>query len=342
MLNVINTWISYTPHGRKWRFVFFIFAQNPAERSTIRGIRFFLSNFVKSNFVNMNAANHHQPLSEIFGFPMYNESDRAMRYRKNKLCPFNNIVCSCTKNSIELPLGICSINHKNKPVIICPVRFREDWKIMSETAAFIFDEAAIWTHLGEIKLKDKLGKPAGNIDYVLVSYDDKGRIIDFGSLEVQAVYISGNLTGPFNAYLENPIPDFRWPHALKYPNPDYLSSSRKRLLPQMIAKGSILRQWNKKQAVALQTSFYDTLPPLPEVEKSVADFAFFLYDLEPDQSKTRLELTLKRAVYTKFDAALEQIATFEAGSLADFTQRLQKKLDSKRLDADNFENTVVE
>jgi hypothetical protein len=291
---------------------------------------------------NMNTANNNQPLSEIFGFPISNQSDRAMRYLKNKLCPFNNIVSSCTKNSIELPLGVCSLNHKNKPVIICPVRFREDWKIMSETAAFIFNETAMWTHLGEIKLKDKFGKPAGNIDYVLVSYDDKGRIIDFGSLEVQAVYISGNLTGPFNAYLENPKPDFHWPQALKYPKPDYLSSSRKRLIPQIIAKGSILRQWNKKQAVAMQTAFYDTLPSLPEVEKSVADFAFFLYDLDPVKNEARLELTLKRVVYTKFDAALEQIAKFEAGSLTDFTQLLQKKLDAKRLDIDNFENIVVE
>ncbi|MDR2085615.1 MAG: hypothetical protein LBP72_00390, partial [Dysgonamonadaceae bacterium] len=271
-----------------------------------------------------------------------NQSDRAMRYLKNKLCPFNNIVSNCTKNSIELPLGVCSLNHKDKAVIICPIRFREDWKIMSETAAFIFNETTHWTHLGEIKLKDKTGKSAGNIDYVLVSYDDKGRIIDFGSLEVQAVYISGNLTGPFNAYLENPVPDFHWPQALKYPKPDYLSSSRKRLIPQIIAKGSILRQWNKKQAVALQTTFYDTLPPLPEVEKSVADFAFLLYDLEPVGNETRLELTLKRIVYTKFDMALEQIARFEAGSLTDFTRQLQKKLDAKRLDIDNFENTVVE
>jgi hypothetical protein len=265
-----------------------------------------------------------------------------MRYLKNKLCPFNNIVSNCTKNSIELPLGVCSLNHKNKPVIICPVRFREDWKIMTETAAFVFNETATWTHLSEIKLKDKLGKPAGNIDYVLISYDDKGRIIDFGSLEVQAVYISGNLTGPFKAYLENPTPDFYWSQALKYPKPDYLSSSRKRLIPQIIAKGSILRQWNKKQAVAMQTAFYDTLPPLPEVEKSAADFAFLLYDLEPVKNEIRLELTLKKIVYTKFDAALEQTVKFEAGSLTDFTQQLQKKLDAKRLDIDNFENIVVE
>lgn len=293
----------------------------------------------------MNLEDNDQPLAEIFGFPIDNQSERAIRYRENKLCPFNNIVSNCTKNSIEFPLGVCSLNHQNNPVVICPVRFREDWNIISDVAAFIFESKAAWTHVGEVRLKDKFGKSAGNIDYVLVSYDEKGRVINFGSLEVQSVYISGNLTGPFTAYLENPTPNFTWTQAFKYPKPDYLSSSRKRLIPQIIAKGSILKQWNKKQAVALQTTFYNTLPSLPKVDKSEADFAFFLYDLEPVQQEKRLELKLKKIVYTQFDLALEQIAKFEAGSISDFTKLLQKKLDAKRLgkpDIDNPEDVVVE
>jgi hypothetical protein len=286
-----------------------------------------------------------QPLGEVFGFPIDNESERAKRYRENKLCPYNNIVSNCTKNSIEFPLGVCSLNYKNKQVIICPIRFREDWTIISDAANFIFDSKATWTHVGEVRLKDKHDKSAGNIDYVLVSYDDKGRVVDFGSLEVQAVYISGNLTGPFTAYLENPSPNFSWTMAFKYPKPDYLSSSRKRLIPQIIAKGSILKQWNKKQVVALQTSFYNTLPALPEFDKAESDFAFFLYDLIPKSESHTLSLQLQRIVYTKFASALEQIAKFEAGSIATFTELLQKKLDAKRggtSDIDNLENIVVE
>ena len=286
-----------------------------------------------------------QPLAEVFGFPIANESERAKRYRDNKLCPFNNIVSNCTKNSIEFPLGVCSLHHKGKPVIICPLRFREDWSIISDAAGFIFDKKATWTHVGEVRLKDKHGKSAGNIDYVLVSYDDKGRVVDFGSLEVQAVYISGNLTGPFTAYLEKPSPKFTWTQAFKFPKPDYLSSSRKRLIPQIIAKGSILKQWKKKQVVALQTSFYNTLPELPEFDRAESDFAFFLYDLVPVKKSKTLELKLQRVVYTKFAKALEQIAKFEAGSIKDFTEILQKKLDAKRAgktDTDNLENIVVE
>ena len=286
-----------------------------------------------------------QPLAEVFGFPIENESDRAKRYRKNKLCPYNNIVSNCTKNSIEFPLGVCSLIHKDKPVVICPIRFREDWTIISDAAHFIFEGKNTWTHVGEVRLKDKHGKSAGNIDYVLVSYDKKGRVLDFGSLEVQAVYISGNLTGPFTAYLEKPKPTFTWTQAFKFPKPDYLSSSRKRLIPQIIAKGSILKQWDKKQAVALQTSFYNTLPSLPECDKSKADFAFFLYDLVPDKKTKTLSLKLQRVVYTKFSDALKQIAKFEAGSIKEFTKLLQKKLDTKlsgASDANNLENIVVE
>jgi len=289
--------------------------------------------------------NNIQPLAEVFGFSIDNQSERAVRYRENKLCPFNNIVSNCTKNSIEFPLGVCSLKHKDKPVIICPIRFREDWKIVSDAASFIFDQKTTWTHVGEVRLKDKIGKSAGNIDYVLVSYDDKGRVLDFGSLEVQAVYISENLTGPFSAYLENPTPEFSWTQAFKYPTPDYLSSSRKRLVPQIIAKGSILKQWGKKQVVALQTAFYNTLPLLPEVEKAESDFAFFLYDLVPDKKENRLVLQLSRVVYTKFAIALEQIAKFVAGSISEFTQLLQKKLDTWRSGAtniNNLENVVVE
>ncbi|GHT68034.1 hypothetical protein AGMMS50239_32280 [Bacteroidia bacterium] len=150
--------------------------------------------FITFANVNIDDKNKNQPLSEVFGFLIDNISDRAIRYRTDKLCPFNNVVSNCTKNSVEFPLGVCSLNHKNQPVIICPIRFREDWKIMSDAAAFIFNKKTTWTHIGEIKLNDKFGKSAGNIDYVLVSYDEKGRVLDFGSLEVQAVYISGNLT----------------------------------------------------------------------------------------------------------------------------------------------------
>ena len=76
------------------------------------------------------------------------ESERAQRYKDNKLCPYNNIVSNCTKNSLDFPLGVCSLYHKDKPVIICPIRFREDWTMISDAARFIVGEHSDWTHVG--------------------------------------------------------------------------------------------------------------------------------------------------------------------------------------------------
>jgi hypothetical protein len=177
-----------------------------------------------------------QPLAEVFGFPVWNESAQASRYRSQKLCPFNNKVPSCTKDKANSPLGVCSVHHNHEPVVTCPVRFREDWLIVENAARFAFADKVAWTSLTEVKLVDRNGQSAGNIDFVLVAYDDKGRLTDFMSLEVQGVYISGNLRNPFEAWLENPSPNFVWPAGYNSPKPDYLSSSRKRLIPKCCTK----------------------------------------------------------------------------------------------------------
>ena len=106
-----------------------------------------------------------------------------------------------------------------------------------------------------------------------------------------------------------------------------------------------MKQWNRKQVVALQSSFYNTLTSLPEFDKDESDFAFFLYDLIPNKETEVLNLKLQRIVYTKFANALEQIDKFEAGSLIQFTDILQRKLDAKRVgntNNDNLENIVAE
>lgn len=46
------------------------------------------------------------PLAEVFGFPPDNFSTQAKRYRKHKLCPYNNRVPSCTKDKANAPLGV--------------------------------------------------------------------------------------------------------------------------------------------------------------------------------------------------------------------------------------------
>ena len=272
------------------------------------------------------------PLAEVFGFPADDMSTDAVRHRKYRLCPFNNKIPNCTKDKAQAPLGVCSVFHEEEIVITCPIRFRQNWSIAEDAARFFFGSDAHWTSLSEVRLKDAEGGSAGNIDLVLCEYNKSGTVTNFGALEVQAVYISGNIRNPFETYMENPSKNCRmdWKGEPNQPRPDYLSSSRKRLAPQLIFKGGIFHSWKKKTAVALNAGFFNTLPQMPEVAEHEADIAWLIYGLHLSlQQGVPNELRLQRTVYTKFDTALSQITKPRAGEMSAFLETLQKKLDAK-------------
>ncbi len=273
------------------------------------------------------------PLAEVFGFPHSCNTPEAQRFRDNRLCPFNNKVPSCTKDKFNDPLGVCSVFDGNEGdiAITCPIRFRENWLITEHSSSFFFPSGTKWTTLTEVRLNDKDGNAAGNIDIVLVSYDDRGKLIDFGALEVQAVYISGNIRRPFEAFMADQQNGSKldWRHEIHYPRADYLSSSRKRLVPQLIYKGSILHSWGKRMAVALHRSFFETLPRFRSIGPKQASIAWLIYDLVPDPKTKRLTMKKLRTVYTGFKPALKKITTPKAGLLASFHSVLQAKLDEQ-------------
>lgn len=272
------------------------------------------------------------PLAEVFGYPVDNFSPEAKANRKNRLCPYNNKGANCTKDKANSPLGVCSIYEDDtNTTIICPIRFRQNWQIAVDAASFFFPKEANWTSLTEVRLNDKDGLSAGNVDSVLVSYDNRGRLLDFGALEVQAVYISGNIRRLFERYIENPEKNYRldWSGESNCPRADYLSSSRKRLVPQLIYKGAILKAWNKKVAVAIHESFYNTLPELAEVSESEGDIAWMVYCLEYQESSKTFKLRRKKTVFTLFEPSMKRITTSEAGPVEEFLSRLQDKLDEK-------------
>jgi len=276
-----------------------------------------------------------QPLAEVFGHLTTDHTERAVRYRSRRLCPFNNKVPNCTKDKAKNPLGVCTIYHDNHPVITCPIRFREGWIIADDAACFFFREGTAWSSLTEVRLNDLYGKTAGNIDVILVAYDNNGKVYDFGALEIQAVYISGNVRDPFEYFMKDPkgraLMD--WSKEPNYPRPDYLSSSRKRLVPQLLFKGGILHSWEKKIAVALNKSFFATLPNMKQVPKSDADIAWLIYDLElvPGQGKEPGRYSLKKVdeIFTEFEPALFSITTPSPGKVEDFMKLLQEKLDEQ-------------
>jgi hypothetical protein len=288
-----------------------------------------------------------QPMAEVFGYRIDDFSDEAIRHRKHHLCPFNNRVPSCTKDKVNNPLGVCSIYNGDDATITCPVRFRQDWLIATDAAEFFFPSDTVWTSLTEIRLNDANGKSAGNIDVVLVAYDEEGIITDFGALEVQAVYISGNVRKPFAAYMADPATNAQldWRGHKDYPRADFLSSSRKRLAPQLIYKGGILHSWRRKMAVAVDRMFFHELPDLPEVEPNIADVAWLIYDLKEDMQGSQYRLVKMKTVYTQFTPALLRITNPEPGQEEPFLRLLQRKLKERHrilgLAADTMEITEL-
>jgi hypothetical protein len=117
-------------------------------------------------------------------------------------------------------------------------------------------------------------------------------VTDFGSIEIQAVYISGNVRQPFSYYMEDREGRKNMIWSKTHVRPDYLSSSRKRLVPQMIYKGNILKNWNKKQAVVLHKSFFDMLPSFPSVTADEAEIAWLIYDFRADKAETAIILNI--------------------------------------------------
>lgn len=123
--------------------------------------------------------------------------------------------------------------------------------------------------------------------------------------------------------------DMDWQKERNYPRPDYLSSSRKRLAPQLLYKGGILNAWGKKTAVALDKGFFDTLPKLRSVVQDKADIAWLVYDLKLDKSKNQYDLTKINTIYTSFGESLNRITRPQVGPPDEFIAKLQEKLDEK-------------
>jgi len=271
-----------------------------------------------------------QPLAEVFGHLLTDQSSKAERYRSRCLCPFNNKVPNCTKDKAINPLGVCSVYAETGIAITCPTRFRQDWIIVDDAAEFLFPPKTKWTTLTEVCLNDKNSKSVGNIGIVLAAYNEAGEIVDFGALEVQAVHLSGDIRNPFERYMQNPEKHagMDWRNEENYPRPDYLSPSRKQLANQLLFKSGILNAWRKRLAVALNEGSFQALQRFPEVSKEQADIAWLIYDLKRPIGQTdKGKLFLSRAVYTKRLEAPYEPSLSTAEPLKRFMARLESEME---------------
>jgi hypothetical protein len=203
--------------------------------------------------------------------------------------------------------------------------------ITDDAASFFFEEGVRWSSLTEVQLADAYGKSAGNIDVVLIAYDDAGKMVDFGAIDIQTAFISGDARDPFDYYMKDPKANslMDWSAQSNYPLPDFVSAIRESLVPQLIFKGSILNSWNKKMAIAIDRSYFETLQNLVSVQKEDAEIAWFIYDLELVASgeKEHYELRRGNVVYTKFQQTLAALSASYPDNIDHFMKLLPELAD---------------
>jgi hypothetical protein len=193
---------------------------------------------------------------EFFGHDPHDRTALAVEGRRLRQCPFLKNKCEKTLNDGEIS-GACTLKAKNGgPVICCPIRlYAGNYQILRDIARIAFGPAipllpanAISESTGEcvavfgkgwgkeLRLPNR-GRSGGYfVDWVLARLNATGELVDFVAVEVQSIDTTGNYRAERETYLREQ--EFRGTSTAGF----NWENVNKRILPQIIYKGHVLRQ----------------------------------------------------------------------------------------------------
>ena len=201
--------------------------------------------------------------SRIIEFFGYNPEDRsavAVDARQNLRCPFLKRQCVKTLSD-GLISGACTLKpSKAGPVICCPIRlYSENYEILRDVARVSFGPViplisgnAITEQSGEcvavfgkgwgkelrLPSRSQTGGKSGAyfVDWVLAHVSATGELINFVAVEVQSIDTTGNYRAERDTYIREESFSGKSSAGFNWENVN------KRILPQLIYKGHVLRQ----------------------------------------------------------------------------------------------------
>lgn len=198
------------------------------------------------------------PLSvvELFGYAPEDTSAHAAGVRASSNCPFVGGRCIKQFKS-GLVSGACTLKPTNsEPVICCPNRmYAEDYKVLLDVALDAFgtgmrlcrapshaagdgrDVVVFGKHWGkELRLPSRLSGGGYFVDWILARLDATRSLAEFVAIELQTMDTTGSYEAQVHRFLRTgtELPD-------KQSNINWENVS-KRILPQIIFKGHVLRQ----------------------------------------------------------------------------------------------------
>lgn len=196
---------------------------------------------------------------EFFGYSPSDKSPKAVAARKNLECPFLGSTCE-KKLSDGTISGACTLQSlRGGPVICCPIRlYACKHKILEDVAEAAFGpncdlypghKAQKQSHVagrhriavfgkkwgGELRLPTRGKSGAYFVDWILARLDQHDELKDFVAVEVQSIDTTGNYRAERLAHLAGKpaspsTAGFNWENV------------NKRILPQIIYKGHVLRR----------------------------------------------------------------------------------------------------
>ena len=205
-------------------------------------------------------------ISEFFGYRPEDQSPKAKEARRSLECPFQGRTCTKTLSDGSVS-GVCTLQPMTSgPVICCPVRlYAGNYQILKDVAAQAFGggvDLVIGSDVGdyraknpgkpciavfgkrwgkELRLPSRAKKTGGGrgayfVDWILAHINAAGKLLGFVAIEVQSIDTTGNYQAERLAYLERGSFSGKSTAGLNWENVN------KRILPQIIYKGHVLRR----------------------------------------------------------------------------------------------------
>lgn len=258
------------------------------------------------------------------------DSPALARAIQKKLCPFVGGTCSKAFGN-KIINGACTLIGPNtqKPTICCPKRlYADNYKILSDTAALAFGpniplvleheaipaSQAVAIPFGQkqgheirVPYSDVKGSSKFSVDWIIAHVNASGELEEFIALEVQTIDTTGNYQLQFRELAITHDPKAFKDHKA----PEKSSSSfnfenvNKRILPQLITKGHILR----REALCKKGLFFVCPEPvlerifqrvgdLPAYPLQTGSVTFVAYQLDLTTDSFPVPLKLARTLTT--------------------------------------------
>lgn len=206
------------------------------------------------------------PLNYYEAFGVRPDSDSAKAAFREKLCPFVNEPCG-KKFSNGVVSGSCSLIKSNSevPIPVCPKRlYGDSYKILEDVVStawgtdiplvlsdsdlpssgkFVIPFGQNQGHEIQVQHSGRKNSSRFSIDWVLALVDESQNLESFVAVEVQTIDTTGNYRSSFRDLASRFQPSL----LRKIPAPPKDSGSfnfenvNKRIIPQLITKGHILR-----------------------------------------------------------------------------------------------------